>query len=331
MERTEIKRWLEERLTGPRGRDDWRRAIEHAWDAWLETRVDLLLPRPELERLIEEAVGTERLAELVHPWASEVLARAVTEMQADRQPIERWVPDVARQKLEAIASRPGMVDPEWIRSMFRERAVEVVLADTLYAAMRDFSTTLPKLLLSLLPTSRFGVLGGAVGLGTKIAEEIERRLEPEIKSFLTVGTKRAMDRAADFTVAHLDDPISREFRKNAVKFALSKSGAFHTRALEPAVLQEVAEVADHIARHVSTRDEAREITRRVLDRVAADFGPLRAKDALERLGITSRPPFDLWAEATWGLVQAAITAPQLKAWIEGLLDELLDEWGRTPG
>jgi hypothetical protein len=331
-EAQDLARWLHERLRGPRGEADWRVLFEAGWDRALEARVSEILPRALVDRVAHEHLTPDRLAALSRPFAGAILRDAVTDLRQDRAAIERWVPKEARAILDRIATRPGLIDPEWIRSMFRERAVEVVLADTLYAAIRDFATSLPKLIMSMLPKSgALGMLGGAAGLGAKVAEEVERRLEPEIKNFLAGGTKRALEHMAEFTVAHLDDPVSREFRRNFVHFAISRSPAFHVQAVTEEVLTDVSTLVDHIARHVATQGESKEIVKRVLDRVEADWGPLQVKVALEKLGVTERPPIDALAAATWPLVSVILDGPAVKSWLEGLLDELRAKWdeGRT--
>jgi hypothetical protein len=190
--------------------------------------------------------------------------------------------------------------------------------------MRDFTTTLPKLVMAALPTGRLGMFGAAAGIGAKLAEELERRLEPELKAFLGTGTKRALEQAARFAIARADDPPSLELRKNILRFVLHASPKFHLRPIDASVLAEVDTIAGEIAAHVATLPESRAYVAKLLDRFYATHGVGTVDALLRAIGHDAALPVDAWIEATWPAVQVLLEGPEVRALVDRLVDETLD-------
>lgn len=320
--------WLRERLTGPRGREDWDRMVEACWQHLLAIPLRALVPPQDARELVTTYLEPDRAADLVRPVVEHILPYVVGKRREDTAPLGRWVPDSARGAIERVVSRPNLVHEDWIRALFRQRVVEAVMADALYRGIRDFSTIMPRLMLSLLPTQRFAKLGTASAFGKRLVDELERRIEPEIKDFLKGGTKRALDRAADFAVEHRDDDAALAFRRNVVQFVLSKSPAFHAHPLSPDLLAAIPSIADQIARHVASREE----TKRLIDESLADidraWGDKPIGTVLEEIGVEQSPDLKAWAKVTWPTVVACLDAPEMKRWLDGLVTELLEEHSR---
>jgi hypothetical protein len=324
-ERAKLKSWLRERLTGDRGRADWRMLIEAGWDRLLALPLDAVLPLPAVEAFVDAHLKPEILAELVRPVVRSALASAIDEMRRDQRPLSRVVPHDAEAALTAMVSRPGFVHADWIRAIFKEAAIEGIVGDTLYRALRDFSTIVPRLVMGMLTKVKIPVIGTAGALGGKVMEEIEKLLEPEIKSFLGTGTKKALERAAEYTTAHLEDPSSVEFRKNIVRFVLSKPPAFHALPLSDSALRDIDAAAVKIARRIAELPETRTEVRAFLGRVAKTQGPRTLRVIVEDLGIHQRPAFDAWAQLTWPMLVEQLREPRITGWLDGLVDELLEK------
>ena len=316
--------WLRERLTGPQGRKDWDRLVEASWNQIVETPVRTLMPPEQVQALVEVYLQADRMEELVRPVVETILPRVIQAHREDSAPIGRWVPDSARGAIERMVSRPGMVHEEWLRALFKQRVVEAVMADALYRGIRDFSTIMPRLVLSLMPTGRFAKLGGAGAIGKRVVEELERRIEPEIKTFLKGGTKRALLRAADFAVDHRDDSAALAFRKNVVQFVLSKSPQFHLHAVTDDVLEDLGPIARQVAKHVAAREETRTLVKQAITEVDRDYGDKAVGEVLREIGIDSSPDLKAWASATWPGVLQCIEAPGVRDWMDELVVELLE-------
>ncbi|MBW2159267.1 MAG: hypothetical protein JRH14_04775 [Deltaproteobacteria bacterium] len=291
--RGELKLWLRDRMTeGERPQEEWRQLWEATWDHLLVTPVRDLVDA--------------------------------------RQPVDRLLPPEAQEKLQGALARPGLVHPDWVRAMFRGEAAEAVLNDALYRALKDFSTLLPRLLVKVSPVGRFGILGSAGAFAEKLIVELEKLIEPEIKSFLANSTERILERAAEFTIAKIDDPASIEFRATFVNFMLSKSPSFFLEAANDEMLGDMGAVVEITARHLAETPEMQAGIRGWIDRVMDYSADKTLGEVLQIDGSGARPPIDALADATWPAFTNVLGSPQAQAWMDSLLDELIDEYEKAP-
>jgi hypothetical protein len=322
MNETELARWLKDRLSSDRGKSDWRALVESSWERFLETKVSALLIPDRIEALVVAHLTKERMIELVHFTMRAEVKSAVETMRADRQKLGRWVPDEARRSIHDLVAKKGFVDPEWVRSVFREKAIEAILSDTLYNAIREFSTVIPRLIQTQV-LGRLGKLGGiGGGIGSRVMEEVEKLLEPEIRRFLDKGTRRALDGAARFAVDHIDDPVSLDFRRNMVSFVLDQEVAFHARAMSDEVIAELDRIAALIASQIAEREESKLIAREVIARAVHRYGDRTLHDVFTELGVRERPPFDAFAEASWPILLRALESNVAETWFLSLAGEI---------
>jgi hypothetical protein len=327
--RAALKRWLRDRLTeGERPKEEWRQLWEATWDHLLATPVHDLIDAGAAKALADRLADPELINELSRPIAATLAPAIIAEIREDEQPVGRFLPPVAQEKLQEMLARPGFVHPDWVRAMFRGEAAEAVLNDALYRALHEFSTLLPRLLVKISPMGRFGVLGSAGALVEKLIEELEKLIEPEIKSFLAESTERVLERAADFTVAKIDDPASVEFRAAFVRFILSKSPAFYLEVADDELISDIGEIAEPTAQHVLGMPDVRANIHARIDQVIKYSAGKSVGEALQLGGNTPRPPIDALAEATWPAFITVLASPQAQTWMDGLLDELIDEYER---
>ncbi|NNE48362.1 MAG: hypothetical protein HKN37_17045 [Rhodothermales bacterium] len=265
--RVALKQWLRRRLTeGEQPQEEWRQLLEATWDYLLVTPVHQLIDAATAKAAADQLMNAELITEISRPIVAAVAPAVIRELRTDERPLRRFLPRDAEAKLQEAIARPGLVHPDWIRAMFRGEAAEAVLNDALYRALQDFSTLLPRLMVKLSPMGRFGVLGSAGAFAEKLIENLERQIEPEIKSFLADRSEQILERAAEFTIARLDDPASIEFRANLVNFVLSKSPAFLVGAVDDELLSDIGAVAELTARHVADMPDMRADVHAGIDR-----------------------------------------------------------------
>jgi hypothetical protein len=328
--RATLKDWLRARLTeGARPQEEWRELWEATWDHLLATPVHDLVDANAAKALAERLADPELVTELSRPIVANVARVVIAELRADEEPVDRFLPAEAQDKLQETLARPGLVHPDWVRAMFRGDAAEAVLSDALYRALKDFSTLLPRLLVKVSPMGRFGVLGSAGALAEKLIGEIEKLIEPEIKSFLDDSTERVLERAAEFTIAKIDDPASIEFRSTFVDFMLSKSPAFFLEVADDELVGDIGAVVEMTARHLAESPETQESIREWIDRAMDYCADKNLGEALQLDGSKPRPPITALADATWPVFANVVASPQAQEWMGALLDELLDEYERA--
>ncbi|MBT8453651.1 MAG: hypothetical protein KJO40_16925 [Deltaproteobacteria bacterium] len=327
--RVALKRWLRGRLMDDeRAKQEWRQLLEATWDHLLVTPVRDLIDAATAKTAADQLMNAELVTELARPIAAAVAPVVIQELRQDERPLKRFVPEDAQGKLEGAIARPGLVHPDWVRAMFRGQAAEAVLNDALYRALNDFSTLLPRLMVKVSPMGRLSVLGSAGAIAEKLITDLERRLEPEIKSFLSERSEQILERAAEFAIGKLDDPASIEFRANLVRFVLSKSPAFLVGAADDELLEDIGVVAELSARHVVEMPELRADIHTWIDRAMGYAEGMSLGEALHLEGIELRPPIEALAEATWPAFIAVLGSPQAQVWMDTLLDELIDEYDR---
>lgn len=319
-----LTEWLMRRLTGPRGRQDWNRLVEAAWRHTSTIPLRTLMPTETLRDVVLAQLRPDRLPDFLRPITRSLLPRLLELHRNDDAPLGRWVPDTARGALERLASRPGLIHEDWIRALFRQRVAEAVMADALYRGIRDFSTIMPRLMLSLMPTQRFSRLGGATIIGKRIVEELEKKLEPEIKTFLEGGTKKALSRAADFAVEHKDDEAAKAFRRNIVQFVLSKSPSFHVQGVSEDMLADLEPIVTMITKHMATREETHRLAIHAIEEIDRVYGDMTLAEALRAVGYDSEPDHQAWASLTWPVLVECMKAPEIRVWLEELVRDFLE-------
>ncbi len=328
--RAALKRWLRDRLTrDERAREDWHQLWEATWDHLLLMPVHDLIDENTAKALVDRLLDPEVVTELSRPIAVNVARALIAELRKDRQPVERFTPQEARDRLQAALARPGLVHPDWVHATLRGEAVEAVLNDALYRALRDFSTLIPRIMVKMPLMRRFSVLGSAGALAEKLIGEVEKFVEPEIRSFLSDSTGRVLESAAEFTIAKIDDPAQIEFRATFIDFVLSRSPAFLLQSADDELIEEMGAAAELTARHIANAPETREAMRGWIDRVMDYCADKTLGEALELGDSGARPPIDSLADATWPAFMTIVAGPGVQSWVDELVDELIDEFERS--
>lgn len=336
MDGATLATWLKARLTGDRARLEWRSLLEAGTERVLDGRLGTLLPAAEVEALIAAWLTTDRIADAVRPVIRLGLAELVREARDDHEPLGRFVPVAARGKLLDLVSQKGLVHEEWVRQLYSQKAMEALVSETLYTALRDFSSIVPRIVQSVMPSAlgKLASLGGKVAgaAGGRAFDEVEKRLEAEIRRFLELGTRKALDGAAKFTVEHIDDPVSLEARRNLASFVLGQSPSFHVRPATDERLAAIDELAAEIARYVAQHPDTRATLSRIVARQKASHAEKTVRAWLAELGATEPPPYDEWANLTWPALSAILEAPEVERWLGTLAAEIAElvSGGATP-
>lgn len=327
--RAALKRWLQQRLTeGEQPKQQWRQLLEATWDHLLGTPVGELVDVETVKAVTDAFLETDIVTELARPITPKIARAVIAELREDERPLSRFLPPDAQAKLQEAIARPGLVHPDWVRAIFRGEAAEAVVNDALYRALKDFSTLLPRLMMKVSPVGRFGMLGSAGAFAEKLIDDLQRRIEPEIKSFIADSTEPVLKRAAEFTIAKIDEPASIEFRATFMNFVLSKSTAFLLEAADDELIADIGTVVELSARHVTAMPEMRDDIHRWIDQALGHAEGKTIGEVLELSAGQVRPPIDALADATWPVFTSVLGSPHAQTWVDSLVDELLDEHER---
>ncbi len=322
--------WLQTRLTQELPDEQWRELVQGVVQHLLHQPLQSLLPQEVCQQLVQQNLRSEQLQGAARAVVRQGVRRAVKEGKADQQPVGRWLDDAAQSRLMDFVARPGWADKAWVDQLFQEKAMEAVVSDTLYRALRDFSTLVPRIVQGVLPSGlgRLAKLGGKAtgGVGGRVLDEVEKKLEAEIKRFLEMGTRRALERAAAFTAERLDSPESAQAQRHLAAFALAQTGAFHARPFDEQTIAELEEVAVRAAGCIADNPELAELIDRVVGEVYAEHGAQTLQQALASAGVDAGV-FDIagWADAARPAAQHIIEAPGVRSFLLSLSGEILEE------
>ncbi len=322
MDAPTLAAWLKARLSS--AEDDWARLLGAMYRQLLATPADQVVDRQKVRAVIEQHLVAQRVEDLVRVGFRVGVRPTVAAGRDDERPVGRWMPEEAQRRLAALAGQPHLVGEVWIEELFKQDAAEELLSETLYQSLKDFSTLVPRILQKVLPSGLGRLAGFAANAGSKMFDEVERVLDGEIRRFLEKGAGKALDRAARFAAQNVDSPTMVEGRRNMVRFALSKSGAFHVERMTDDRIDELEAIAELTAAHIATHEETAAVIDRLADRVWAAVDDRTVGEALDAAGITSEPPFEAWAAATWPALRTALQTPEVEAWIDDLAREFFE-------
>ncbi len=356
MDAAALAGWLEGRLTSEAGRADARRLLEGLVEGALDGPLAELLPEPVFARSLDALLDGSR-AEALAKMANRLMVEPVTErLGADPLPVGRHLDPASRARIEALVLR-WPLDPEWVDVAFSQRATEALFAETLVEALRDFSERIPAVVQGLAPAPLRGLAGrlqeAAGGVGGRMRDELQRRLEPEIRRFVQAGTRRLLDGAAHFVKTGMDREGSDEARRSLLGHALDRSLQQYLAPLDEAARADLRAVLEAVLQKPEARAELKAevlaVHRALLER--AEGGSIRdllsahqvvwprtdaegANGPREEAADGSaffRPDYDAWLDALWPAVVAGLSTPRARAALLSVATDLLEALGGDPG
>jgi hypothetical protein len=312
------------RATSPEAEQLWRDHLESLYDAVLREPVGRLLSARTTADAVEAAVSREAVADGYLPAWRVIWILLLGQLRDDRRRIGEYVHDEGRAALEDLAARPDVVPERLLHEVLEDEAAREVMGDLIYEALREFQEKvnpffadwgLPSLLKRLGP---FG-LGGMGKAFDTMRAEFEKRLEPEMRRFLTSFTGRGVKRVGAYLVDHAGDRSFIALRKRLVRWVLDQTVAETVASTGEPLLNRGQEIATEIGAHVIGLDSVRARRRLVVEQLVTLHAAQPLGEALAQYGITARPDFDLAARLTWPFVRAALSSEAGTRWLQSLV------------
>lgn len=254
------------------------------YEAWLRERsLGELAPLAEVRALRDELRADDAFWEEQRPRFDRAWELAEKRLREEQRSLRELLgPRASERVLEAIEAMDP--DPEAVKAFLHSPAVEAMLGNILYAGIFEFIKRVD-LIGNLV--NRLPVIGGIRRkLMSAFKEEIDQRLEGQIKGFLGGFSGLAVERMIRFVLSEENQPGFRKARRKAAEHLLDRP------------LSSLLPAPDGVAR---LRDRAWEVLRepgiahedRLLERFYARWGderlsawtsPLhpRARDLLAR-------------------------------------------------
>jgi len=238
-------------------------------EAWLRSRtLAELLPREELEALRDELRADDDFWARARPRFEKVWARVEERLRSeDRAAKDVLAPATAGRLLDAAeAFEP---DPEAIKTFLRSPAVESTLGDVLYHGISEFIRRADLLgrVVDKLP-----VLGGIRRrFVTTFKEEIESRLEGQVKTFLGTFSGMAVERLIERVLSEENRPEFAKAQRRVAEHLLERP--VRTLLPDAATTARWRDAVWEALRKPPVEDEDE-----LLERLYADFGDERLEE-----------------------------------------------------
>lgn len=310
--------------------DEWRLLLERGHDALLCRRLSDLVDTTDLAAALDAGFTKPALRKGVFPIAAEIHERVRAEAAKDGAKLGVYVPESARAKLDDLLSRPGVVPEKLIRQLAEQEAVEEVLRDTLYDAIKEFNEKVNPF---FAEWGLAGILKKVPGMGLvsrsmeNVRAEFDKRLDPEIRKFLQGFSRRALRKMADSIIARKGDAKSLALRKAILDWLWDqpiKELAGSTDK-ERAKLQR--EIAFDVVEHTNALQTMRERRRKGIADYLREHEGKTIGEILHSLGATERPDFDAAAKASWPAVKAVLESAAVQDRIAAIVEEFFKTEG----
>jgi hypothetical protein len=318
---SDLESFFTARLTSKEAETEWRANLIGIYDALLATKIGELVDATTLADALDALLTSSLMRTGARPIARRIVPIVLGELIAQgRLAFGDHVPPTARARLDRVLERPKLIPESLVREVMEQDAMEAVMRDVLYDALHEFmeKTSPIALFKKLIP---FGGLGLGKGFDTAKAE-FDKRLDPEIRRFLTAFSRRALKKSADIMIAKADTPEFVTLRKKLLAWALDQEIAATTKGVDAGLIEEGQDIALEIAEHVLEETRVRERRRARVAELVRDNAGRTLGEALALAGVTHRPDLDALARATWPLAKTIFTSRPVRGWFTKIAGEV---------
>lgn len=327
--RTRHLAYLGERLVDGRAQRDFRLSFANAWEHVLAKPVRELVDPEHLVAGLARVLTEPTLRGLVSPLSREIHARTVASLRKEEEKLGTYVPEKAREAIDALAGRADLVPESLVRRVLEQEAIEEILRDVLYDALVEFNDTvnpffadwgLPALIKRFVPIGSGAVLKSI----SAVRSEFDKRLEPEIRKFLLVFSRRAKGKIADFVVSKGQDPAFEGLRRSVVAFFYEQPIRELVAGWDPSARGHVDVAVEEILVETHRHERPRERLRAELEALLAEHGDTPLGEVLAKVGVTAKPELEALADLLWPTVKMLLESPPAKAFYERITWEFYD-------
>ena len=318
--------FLEARLVSAEAEAEWAKSLGPVVADLLSTRVGELASPARLADAADALFTAEAVERTVRPLARHIVSILLQELRTEKGTVGARVPAATKKRIDELLERPGLFPDRLVRAMSEEDAIEEVLRDTLYDALKEFSEKvnpfvadwgLPALL------KRLGPFGMGKGLDA-MRLDFEKRLDPEIRKFLQGMSRKSLRKMVEFTIAKADEPRFVAVRKRVAVWLLEEEIAVLSRSTDAEVVLLAQEIGLDITAAELSREGFRARRRAMIEAALVARKDRTAREVLDELGVGLVLDFDSLARASWPLVRAAFATPAVRSWLAGIVGEFYD-------
>ncbi len=320
--------FLEARLVSEAAERDFAANMETMRDALLSLKLGEIAPPDVVKGALLRIVTSETVDLALRPLVEEIGDAMLAELRADGRTVNECITPPTRKKIDQLLGRPGLVPERFLREMAEQEAVDELMRDVLYDALKEFSEKvnpffaewgLPALLKKLSP------FGFGVGKGLdSLRADFDRRLEPEIRKFLQGFSKKSLRRMVEYVIAHGDEARFVAVRKHMAAWLLEQRLSELSRSADAEALALSREIALDVAAAELANENERGRLFGLLEQAIDKRKDRTLREVLDELGIRALPDPSALAALLWPLVRAALTTDVARAYFCRVVSEFYD-------
>jgi hypothetical protein len=321
--------FLRDRLVGEAAREDWTRLARESWKSLAARRVRDVVDAKAAAGALVRVLDADSIQRLLAPVLKDVARQTVRALQSDDALLGDYVPSDARVAIDKLLERHDLIPDDLVRKVFEQKVVEDAIQNTLYDALTQFQSTVNPFFAEWgLPSilKRMPIGGGMILASMEAMRgEFDRRVEPEIRKFLAVFSRRTQGEIAELFLSKSGDPKLVQLRKDIVAYLYTRPIEDLLAGLDDEVTETTAFVAERVALRVVERKEAAESLETALRRLLDEHGDATVGQWLERTGASADAAIERWAEIVWPLVRNVLASAPVVELLERLTAEFYDD------
>jgi hypothetical protein len=169
-------------------------------------------------------------------------------------------------------------------------------------------------------------IGGGLILSSmeSLRAEFDRRVEPEIRKFLAVFSRRTRGDLAELFLSKSGDPQLARLRKDVVAYLYTRTARELLAGLDEETTETGAFVAERVTLQVVEGSAATRALEDALTRFLEEHGDATVGQWLERIGASEDVAIEAWAETSWPLVRAVLASAPVAELLDRLTAEFYD-------
>ncbi len=305
---------------------EWRACLEEAGGALLQCKLGDLASAESLSSAIIKAFERDKTIEAL---ARKVQLEWVAWLRADKTLLGEYLPKSAQKIIDALLERPDLIPENVVRNFFEQDALDSVMRDLLYDTIKSFNDSvnpffaewgLPSLIKRFIPIGSGALLKSMEA----VRGEFDKRLEPEIRKFLQVFSRKALRKLGDITLSSSSDSKAIGVRKAIVAWLCTQETRSFVANLDKGSLGLFQDLEIEIAAHVTQMKATRKLVNDVLDSFFTIHADRTLADIFSHYGVSPAPDYQALADHTWPFVKAVVVSPPFRARLGSFVSDFYD-------
>lgn len=324
--------FLKSRLVSEQARRDWIRAFAGAFEHILALRIRVVLRPATIADALARALRDDSARTFFAPAARDVQRHVLGALAAEQTSLGDYVPEDARRAIDSLLEKRDLVPDSLVRKVFEQQAIVDAIDDTLYDGLMQFNTSVNPFFADWgLPSfiKRMPIGAGMILASMEaLRGEFDRRLEPEIRKFLSAFSRRATGQLTELFITKSGEPKFIELRKNIAAFLYSQSLAELLSGVDHDDIATGALAAERLMLDAQAGEKLAASLRRILESFLIDRGDATVREWLGEIGATERPDVERWAAGLWPWAEQVLRSPALGEYLERITAEFYDTMKR---